>query len=102
MVAEQPQPGDLGVGASAVPLLAIPVNIRSTTDGDTCQLPVVYQGEILDDCIFRSDIVSWACLTAGGTWKQCDLSSSPPPVDDTGVLQVGVSSDLPGLAWPSL
>lgn len=72
-----PLPGSLGIGASSVPLLALPTVTRTTVDGDVCALPTVFEEEILDDCVQRQG--QWGCVTGDGQWKECDVSASTPP-----------------------
>jgi hypothetical protein len=39
----RPTPGTYGIDPAAVPVPAIPSRTRTTTDGDSCMLPTVYQ-----------------------------------------------------------
>ncbi|KAL4426385.1 hypothetical protein ABPG77_004679 [Micractinium sp. CCAP 211/92] len=83
---KQPEPGELGLTAAAVTLPVVPTTLRLTTDGDACVLPVVVQGEILDDCVQRQG--NWSCLNNNGIWSECDLRGTPPPVEEPGQLIV--------------
>lgn len=39
----QPKPAELGLEASAVPVPVVPVHSRTTTSGEACRLPTVYE-----------------------------------------------------------
>lgn len=89
-----PDPGDLGVGPSAVAILVVPQRTRITVDGDACQLPTVDRGQILDDCAQRGG--QWACPTSAGPWKACDLRGAAPPAAPKGPLVVAQRTSASG------
>lgn len=69
-LAARPSPGTYGIDPAAVPVPAVPVRARTTADGDSCMLPTVYQGEIIDECVPINGTMS--CLAVrGGGWKEC-------------------------------
>lgn len=63
-------------------------------DGDACQLPTVYQGQILDDCVRLQG--KWSCVTAGGSWKECNLKDKPLPTNKNGALVVADRTTISG------
>ncbi|PRW58639.1 hypothetical protein C2E21_2984 [Chlorella sorokiniana] len=79
-------PGPTGISAATVPLPVVPQRTRVTTGGQACSLPVVFQGELLDDCIMRD--VAWSCLTAANEWQRCNLGATPAPTNAQGQLLV--------------
>jgi len=90
-----PDPGDLGVGADAVPIINLKQRSRRTTDGETCVLPTVVDGQILDDCVQQNGQLS--CLTPAGAWKACDLRYGDVQIGDEGALMVADRNSTDGL-----
>ena len=64
---------DFGSDASDATVLAIERKERYTSSGYKCELPIVVNGEIIDDCVEKSGL-GMACITSysNGTWEQCD------------------------------
>ena len=70
-----PEPGSLGVGPSVVHVLQLQQPVRMTTDGEMCELPVVRDGKVIDDCVEVNGKLSCTTTTAGGSddeWKVCE------------------------------
>ncbi|KAL4430893.1 hypothetical protein ABPG75_006149 [Micractinium tetrahymenae] len=92
---KQPEPAELGLTAAAVSLPVVPTTLRMTTKGEACVLPVVVEGEILDDCVRRDG--NWSCLNSKGIWSACDLRGSQPPVEEPGQVVVAQRYSLSGV-----
>lgn len=90
--------GDYGVNASSVPVLVVDTRERYTTAGVQCQLPIVLDGEIIDDCI-DIDGIGFSCLTtsSNGSWEACDMTSGTDiGTGSNGVLSVAQRQTIYG------
>lgn len=80
-----PPPGPLGLGPSTVPVYQLQQLTRLTVDGQLCDLPIVYEGEIYDDCFDINGVAS--CKAVTGEFKACNQkgtsSTVPPPQNGT-------------------
>lgn len=90
-----PNPGPLGLGPSTVPVYQLQQLTRLTVDGQLCDLPVVYDGEIYDDCFDINGVPS--CKAVTGEWKACNQKqSSFAGVPQNGTLFVANRTTMSG------
>ncbi len=79
---QPPEPGILGVGPSTVAVLQFPKVVRTTTDGEICNFPMVVDGQIYNDCVIvpagSGSSVEPSCFSSSEEWKICNLKDASP------------------------